>query len=133
MSKYADIIDRLGNAQGRDRELDAAIAVAVDGFHEFPPAWEGGPLNYAYYEADGTMMLPGNGGDQLVPKYTASIDAALALVERLLPGFDWILGRTNDGLTIHCQLGGPFMHFGATPALAVLVSLFRHLDAEATQ
>lgn len=57
------------------------------------------------------------------PEYTSSVDAALALVERVLPEHDWIIGHTNGGLTIHAQIGPGEMHFGETPALAILTAL----------
>lgn len=69
-------------------------------------------------------------GDQRgIPDYTSSIDAALALVGRLLPEHDWILGHTNGGLTIHCQLGpdADKMAFGENPALAILAALLTAL------
>lgn len=50
--------------------------------------------------------------------YTASLDAAMTLVP---DEYDWILGRTNGGLTIHAR-GDEFMRFGATPALAICVA-----------
>jgi hypothetical protein len=64
------------------------------------------------------------------PPYTASVDAALALVERLLPDWDWIVGHTNDGLTIHCRLGQREMSFGHSAPLAVLAALLSALAAE---
>jgi hypothetical protein len=59
----------------------------------------------------------------------ASLDAAMTLVPE---GFDWIIGRTNDGLTIHAEVGGrgdEFMRFAATPALALCAAA---LHARAT-
>jgi hypothetical protein len=56
---------------------------------------------------------------------TETVDAALAIQARVLPDHDWVLGHTNGGLTIHCQMGTTKeMSFGETPALAVMVSIF---------
>lgn len=63
-----------------DREMDCAIAVAALGFFEVAPKWEGGPIGYGYIDADGCRVEPGHGGDQLVPRFTTSLDAALKLV-----------------------------------------------------
>lgn len=55
----------------------------------------------------------------------AYLDAAMTLV---LEGFDWALGRTNGGLTIHAEVGGQggeFMCFGDTPALALAAAAIR--------
>ena len=57
--------------------------------------------------------------------YTRSIDAAMTLVPE---DFDWRLGRTNSGLTIHAEVGGQAeedMRFGATPALALCAAALR--------
>lgn len=66
---YDDIIGRVERATGGDRELDRAIMVFAFG---------GGVRN----------ALP-------LPEYTSSVDAALALVERKLPGYRWSVGATG--------------------------------------
>lgn len=63
------------------------------------------------------------------PRFTASLDAAIALVERVLPGWDYIIGHTNGGLTIYAQVGSREMYFGATPAIALCIALLRALEA----
>ena len=84
MSDLSSLIARLDKAEGPDRELDCQIAVAVDGFYELPPKWEGGPVGYGYTDAEGTPIHPGHGGDQLVRRYTSSIDAAVSLAESVV-------------------------------------------------
>jgi hypothetical protein len=64
--------------------------------------------------------------------YTASIDAAMMLVPE---GYDWIIGRTNEGLTIHAEVGGrggDYMRFGSTPALALCAAALRARAASPT-
>lgn len=81
MEKLEELIAALEAATGPSRELDCAIAVAVAGYYEIPPKWEGGPIGYGYVEDDGKRYVePGHGGDQLVRRYTASIDAAISLI-----------------------------------------------------
>jgi hypothetical protein len=71
---------RVEAATGPDRELDCAIAVAAMGFFECEPRWPGGPIGYGYIDEDGARVEPGHGGDQLVKRFTASLDAAMTLV-----------------------------------------------------
>lgn len=102
MADLSELLERVKAATGPDRELDCEIAIAVDGYFTLPPRWDGGPIGYGYVDADGTLIHPGHGGDQLVKRYTASIDAALALVERCLPEWWWL---REDGHSI--RLVGP--------------------------
>lgn len=65
-----------------------------------------------------------------VPKYTASIDAALALVERVLPGWQY---NIMDG---YCELRHPTFPskdvsaFGATTPLAIVAATLSALIAQ---
>lgn len=94
-----ELIARIEAASGPDRELDKAVQTAIDGFEH---------------------------ADHLSNKlFTGSVDAALMLVP---DGFDWTLGHTNGGLTIHAEVGGrgdEYMRFGATPALALCAAALR--------
>jgi hypothetical protein len=75
-----ELAERVEGAAGPDRELDCAIAVAALGFFELASKWEGGPVGYGYTDNDGAEVRPGHGGDQLVPRFTFSLDAAMTLV-----------------------------------------------------
>ena len=112
------LIERVRAATGPDRELEIAIGTTIGGWTYQPH------VPHCFKWNDGQRDRP-NGP----PSYTASIDAALSLVERVLPEHDWILGHTNGGLTIHCQLGpdADKMAFGETPALAILLALLSAL------
>lgn len=69
------------------------------------------------------------GSAQWCPHFTASIDAALALVERMLPGWQWLVGRNEIEPKGTCYLLHARKHsYGSapTPALAILLAL---LDA----
>lgn len=63
------------------REVDAAIAVTALGWFTIPPRYVGDSVGYGYMEADGTRIHPGHGGDQIMPRYTTSLDAAITLAE----------------------------------------------------
>lgn len=88
MADYTDLIARLEKATGPDRELDAAIIVATT-----PTRSTADDLIYLTETrsddqcAPGTYWLKQRSGASLhtAPELTASIDSALALVERCLP------------------------------------------------
>jgi hypothetical protein len=51
-----------------------------------------------------------------VPRLTASLDAALALVERVLPERGWFVGSRDDGSDLYCAgVDGELQHTGSTP------------------
>ena len=104
MTAHSELVARLEGASEGSRELDAEIDVV------FPSP--GTPPNYEWPR-------------ELVPAYSTSLDAALALASRVLPGWDFIVGRTNGGLTIHAQVGPGEMQFGNTPALALCIAVLR--------
>lgn len=85
------LAERLDGLSGPDRATDCELAVALDGF------WYDDGAIYARagycHEVDGVICTPGQAPDMLVPKYTYSLDAAVALVERVLPGWFLTLDR----------------------------------------
>lgn len=111
MSQYADIIERLEKATGPDGDLDLDIINLID-----PPV--------ARHSA---MHQP----------YTASLDAAISLVDRMLPGWHWSLydtdglGRRNAQIEPPEYSSEPFDGLGQTIAIALLLALFRALEVEA--
>jgi hypothetical protein len=120
-AKLGDLLERVEKATGPDRELDFALALAfTPGGYRWPD------------ERGGAIMWPDGRGSFGVAEpdcLTASLDAAMALVERVLPGWDWIIGHTNGGLTVHAQLGPNEMAFGDTAPLALLAALLKALIA----
>lgn len=121
-----ELLRRIQEADGPDREIDCRLhwlLVQPD------KSWATITLNGRRSWAEFAYECMGN------TSYTASIDAALALTEQKLPEWDYLLGRTNGGLTIHCQLGPAQENatgFGATLPLAILAALLRALKGEAT-
>ena len=123
-----ELAKRCEAATGPDRELDGAIDRL---FHRRP-------VNGDYDEDEGCIWRECDGYSGLCVRsdgfarnsfcakdYTASLDAAMTLVPE---GFDWIIGRTNGGLTIHAEVGGrgdEFQRFGETPALALCAAALR--------
>lgn len=97
-----ELVKRLEAATGPDRELDAEL---YDAFIE--------PL---------TWQVVSDSGHQKPPCYTASLDAAVALVERVLPGRGLMMarGRTrkNEPLWGIEVLASDFCPVGKPPVIA---------------
>lgn len=124
-STLSDLLERVRGATGPSRELDADLYRA---------------LGYEVRQSgDGFWTWSQSGGSDLriLPKFTASLDAALALVERVLPGWEWSVG-SDQGCAIatvwtphagvdDLDVGGP------TPALAILAALLSALLAQASE
>ena len=77
----------------------------------------------------GWRVQKDNGKWEPLPAICDSIDAALGLVAEKLPGWDYILSKTNAGLTVHC-LWGDVGEFGETAPLAILIALLTALEAK---
>lgn len=125
MSKCADIIKRLEEATGPDRIVDWCIADALD----IPEKWPESTLCPPF--------MKGSEVDKQIPLFSSSIDAAITLVECLMPDANFTLERrfrTTDGrvsghmLAAHVS-GGDYQK-GPTLAIAILLSLFRALEAK---
>lgn len=104
-----EIVERLKRATGADRELDAAIAVHV--------------RHYVGHES---------GGNFRPPAYTKSLDATLALVEAKLPGANWSMSKGTE--QYHALIDDDIVEPRAighapTPAIALLIALFRALES----
>lgn len=121
MTDHTDLIRRLEEAEAGSRRLDVAVHDAL-----FPPRADG------YQMPDGTVLPPswGRGFDD--PPYTTSLDAALALVERVLPGAEVIaISRTRTGGWGSGVNG--HVAYAATPALALVIATLRALQKGSDQ
>ena len=124
------LIDRLKAATGPDRELDAAIELAygysIPSDAIFRPETD-------YVQCQWNWVHPLDGKIfHICPLYTASIDAALALVERMLPESMYDLHKCETGYSfsiLRNNLDRPYFG-GATPALAILIALFTALQGK---
>jgi len=94
MTDLNALLDRVKTATGPDREIDAAVTIAIgDG------PGEGWVLieqnNPRVFNMDAGRWI--NGGRIRTPKpFTASIDSALALTERMLPGRMVAMGTCGE-------------------------------------
>lgn len=135
-----ELLARVESATGPDRELNCLLASAIDPeLEDYEPS----------ERFPGCLQRNGiPGWTTGAPLYTHSLDAALALVERVLPGsvppprqdmplwlprvarwfngkWEATLYRSTDGYTAEGR--------GPTPALALLAALLKALIADADQ
>lgn len=118
-----DLIARLEVAKVGSRELDAELMRIVPGSQVV------GHFGDYEWRSDGTGVW------RSLPVPTKSIDAALGLAERVLPGWLWSVGTSDDGSAISVlddlNASGGFAEARAhTPALAMCISILRAKLAE---
>jgi hypothetical protein len=111
----ADLIATLEGLTQPSREADALISKTL--------------LNYADVERDGPA------GWKKVPDYTASLDAAIALVERVLPGLHRNMmhhpdGESFAGLSVPGGEEVGIAFHRSSEAIALLIALLRAKEAK---
>lgn len=135
MSNFEDLLTRVRNATGPDREWDAEIASALG----FPIEWK-----QANYTMETYPVITWSDTREPCPQFTASIDAALALVERVLPGWHgaltWLPDHGPNDASFACEIGpmdwsgdGPpdnIIGHGDSMPLAILAALLTALIAK---
>lgn len=95
------LIDRLSNLDGPDREVDREIA----------------------------KIDPGPKPSMIPFDYTASVDAAIALAERVLPGWGWLVQNCGHPACILVKDDTSYEVRGTTPAMALCIALLRAKEA----
>lgn len=145
-----DLIALLEGAEQGSRELDAELSIAVRYIPYGPDHWlksDEFPLVSAGYgqvqpmDTDGVTPLPGGGWQ--APEFTDSVDAAIRLLKKVLPGWFWRCGATplfpngwahvsrTDASNcdrrdeVSCSSGK-----AATPAIALCIATLRALQAK---
>lgn len=154
MSDLRALIERVEKLDGPSREVDARLAV-VGGYVVMKGTDERG---YSFFQSPvkrgDWAFLSGckDGIDDAyralgkclsTPSFTASLDAAIALCERVLPGWFWRVGRTSlfpNGWAYisrmhpdHCtEKDEASCSDGkaATPAIALVLATLRALEAQ---
>lgn len=132
------LLERVEAASGSDRDLDFDLEVACA-----PPAhaahWQGQRVRvYEGIPADEyntehrDYRVKGSKDANPAPAYTASIDAAVALVEKMLPGANWRLSRWDkDDFNASIFVPQMFEAEGLkTPALALIAALLKALISQ---
>ena len=142
------LIERLEKLEGADRGVDGLIARDVDGWvphfdlegdrllewHDF-----GGHWHRAGTHPKGAACKARSdsypGFERECPSYTASLDAALALVARVLPGWGFHFGSNIDD-TFHAEVehrmapGTASVADAKTPAIALYLATLQALRKE---
>lgn len=97
MTELRDLAEMLNAATGASRELDAEIANATGWRLVWNDVFDISVREWV--DANGIYKAQENAQ----PNFTSSIDAALALVERLLPGWEWSVWRCGEvcGATVY--------------------------------
>lgn len=138
MTDLSDLLARVEAATGGDRELDARIVAHFNDalLKPYPPTDDFGPKNrWQFWSLDGKHFIGNEGTPRFkIEPYTASLDASLALVERVLPNAERIDVRTFPTMKSHSAEVWPndeeFKRAsGRTPALALCAALLKALIA----
>lgn len=154
MGDVTGLVERLEKATGGDRGLDALLAQVAgwewhgDGPVEEYPMWAGHwvqpgfPMNGTFGVrgkglCDCNVISETHGNDKPPPHYTASLDAALALVERVLPGWFPSIGQNihyghwRGSVRIVEETNGDITSFDGehrtSPALALCLAALKAL------
>jgi hypothetical protein len=121
-----DLLARLEVAEAGSRELDAAMAVVADKAERVIGHWR--------YNAEGRARE--------VEPVTTSLDAALALAERVLPGWGWMVrhyaaGQGGPGWCAYvCEPDADLVESGpvnSAPALALCIAILKATAAARQQ
>ncbi len=135
-SDMVELLARIEAATGPDRELDGDLHNVLFGTAYVRSAGS----------VSGFMTSETDNGNPYVERYTASIDAALALVERMLPGYRWGVSAVGikrgthpdgkaayvDGFRAHVTESSPLRPMPSTAdaptaPLAILAALLKAL------
>jgi hypothetical protein len=129
-SQLESLVARVEKATEGSREMDAEVHIACygDGALDFGmPTGKGGSRVEFKYPHPYVLARS--------PHYTSSVDAAIALVEKMLPGCNWRIQRQQDRCHAIINREHAEKHFdiwvdqpGATPALALCGSLLRAIE-----
>ncbi len=137
MQMLNDLIDKLVEAKEGTRELDAEIHCYVHPQRTITPKLQKGYtiMDTGDPQRNSSLArspyLSGRRGPS--PQYTTSIDAALRLLPEITGDnvkngkgtVDWMLAKTNGGMTIHACAGSMEKSFGETPALALCIAALK--------
>lgn len=124
------LIARLEAAEVGSRELDARMWCATEGisFKKMLTVKGFPDRQYSFRTSIGDVGLHGLFGHPPIGHVTTSLDAALALAERVLPGCGWELYAAYEikgSMKYGCNLGEEDTAYAFTPALALCIAILR--------
>jgi len=141
-----DLLSKLERAEGADRKDDVSLwlkfgdlwpveeddDLSITADEPLPPSVRinGLTMFEAVERYPNDIRIPSHYN---VPRFTASIDAALALVERVLPDREWGIWQVQENGRYYAQIGddhwdeamGVIIAHAKTPALALCIALLR--------
>jgi hypothetical protein len=131
---------RIASAEVGSRELDAEIAV-LDGWCLHPnKTYEAVQGDSGFTCEDCRANSWGNRSNNVhrqrlhdpVPTYTTSLDAALALAERVLPGWWFTVGKLGQGFAVltNIETAETYKGTAATPVLALCAAILKAVESE---
>lgn len=128
-SAIGDIIAKLEKASGPDRDIDALIATSVCGYVFEKRGRDQKPWYYPNADNNHDRKSLDDPGFWRLPDWTRSLDASLALVESQLPRRGLQI-MTDSGVwrAVISPHEDMFEGMSTSPAVALLIALFRALD-----
>lgn len=136
MTERAKLIERLEKAEAGSRELDCWIGYHADLLVD-DMSWREKIDKFGIEHALNAATSYSNVWRTQLPHYSTSIDAAVALVERLLPGWTIASIGQDDGKRWHAELRKGYrtsystvaLAGSPTPALALCLAALKALEA----
>lgn len=134
MSELQALRERVEKAEGPDRSIDGDIVVQLGLADRYRNWYEHQP------ETDDEWQMLVSGKWVSLPAFSASIDAAVALIERKLPGYGFeVLASDRDSYRAavwpwissrgtRAQIGHQHS-YAKTPALALIAALLSALES----
>lgn len=127
------LIDRLSKLEGPDREVDAEIDVIFFGGET---VWKQSNYTMEQFPASKRASKSYIGGYayEYVPSYTDSVDAAISLAARALPGYRWSAGFSrhvphNAQIWVPSESGYYEGESDANRAIALCIAILRAKEA----
>lgn len=151
MTELHALLARVEKATGPDREIERSIADLVElpatpGYRQFESGWF---FNVRHgFDDEPDWRVPDYCLINSYPRYTASIDAAVSLVEKMLPSWSWQtrVSTSSDGEVRYTNARVWQAHdprddespiywatsSDKTPAIALIAALLKSLIAKAS-
>lgn len=117
-----ELLGRVERARCESHRLNGDIAVALGLFDPKGHERGGGDLYADRWYRRGSVSVAFE-----APRFTSSIDACVALIEKVLPGHWWVVGKDNEAWVWGPDEGLEVSEPQATPPLALLAALLRAL------
>lgn len=128
MTNLSDIIEMLEKAEAGSRELDCWIGYIAD-LQEDDMSWRDKIDRYGIDHAVMSAESRRNIWSTVLPRYTTSVDAAISLAEKVLPGWLWVLKQGFEASamvwSVEIDRDQCPEEYAATPALALTLAILK--------